>query len=68
MSGRECVASLLDMRCCIVKDQDMVIVRVALLDNFDCFFGMLDNVLIGIVSIMSFTGLEQNASGFSAIR
>jgi len=55
------------MHRCIVKDKDVIVVWVVLLEDFDCLFGMLDNVVVGVVSIMSFTSLEQNASSFSAI-
>ena len=68
MSGRECIVSLFDMCRCIVKDKDVIIVWVVLLEDFDCLFGMLDDAIVGVVSITSFTSLEQNASSFSAIR
>ena len=67
MLGRESIVSSFDMCCCIVKDQDVVIVRVVFLNDFNHFFSMLYNVLICIISIPSFSSLEQDTSSFSAI-
>jgi len=41
------------MCCCIVEDQDMIIIRVVLLKDFNCLFCMQNNSLIGIVSILT---------------
>ena len=53
---------------CVVKDHNMFVVRVVFLKNVDRLFGMLNDVLIGIVPISPFPSLEQDASHFSAIR
>jgi len=68
VSGRKCIVSSFDVRCCIVKDHDMVIIWVVFLKDVDRFFGMLEDALIVVISIASFPSPEQDMSRFSTIR
>ena len=58
VSGRECIVSSFGVCRCVVKYQNMVVIGVVFLKDFDRFFTVLDNALVGIVSITSFTSLE----------